>query len=145
MSDEAISIYNQDGTIKSKEDFLHDVENIYDSIVSESIYDNDNMENIITDPEVNLDEEQIISNFNYISRSLYITGEITQEISNRIFQMINLWNEIDSSNDIKDEERNPIKIYINTPGGDLDATFSIIGAIKASKTPIHTITIGNCI
>ena len=46
MSDEAISIYNQDGTIKSKEDFLHDVENIYDSIVSESIYDNDNMENI---------------------------------------------------------------------------------------------------
>ena len=142
MSDEAISIYNQDGTIKSKEEFLQDVENIYNSIVSESIYDSDNIENIITDPEVNLDEEQIISNFNYLSRSLYITGEITQEISNRIFQMINLWNEIDSSNDIKDEERNPIKIYINTPGGDLDATFSIIGAIKASKTPIHTITIG---
>ena len=85
MSDEAISIYNQDGTIKSKEDFLHDVENIYDSIVSESIYDNDNMENIITDPEVNLDEEEIISNFNYLSRSLYITGEISDEERNWMY------------------------------------------------------------
>lgn len=142
MDNEAISIYNQDGTIKSKENFLQDVEKVYDSIVSESIYDADNIEDIITDPAVDLNDEQIISNFNYLSRSLYLTGEITQEIASKIFQMINLWNEIDSSNEIEDDDRNPIKIYINTPGGDLDATFSIIGAIKASKTPVHTITIG---
>lgn len=142
MDNEAISIYNQDGTIKSKENFLQDVEKVYDSIISESIYDADNIEDIITDPAVDLNDEQIISNFNYLSRSLYLTGEITQEIASKIFQMINLWNEIDSSNELEDSDRNPIKVYINTPGGDLDATFSIIGAIKASKTPVHTITTG---
>ena len=40
------------------------------------------------------------------------------------------------------EEREPIKIYIDSPGGDLDATFSIIDAIALSKTPVWTVTIG---
>ena len=49
---------------------------------------------------------------------------------------------IDELNQVKEEERLPIKIYINTDGGDLYAALSIVDAIKLSKTPIFTIVIG---
>ena len=40
------------------------------------------------------------------------------------------------------DERKPIKIFIDSPGGDLVATFTMINAIKLSKTPVYTINIG---
>lgn len=39
-------------------------------------------------------------------------------------------------------ERKPIKIYINSPGGDLNEGFPLISAIELSKTPVHTINVG---
>ena len=39
-------------------------------------------------------------------------------------------------------ERKPIRIYINSPGGDVTDGFAIVSAIKSSKTPIYTINIG---
>ena len=40
------------------------------------------------------------------------------------------------------EERLPIKLYINSPGGDVTSGFAIISAIEISKTPVYTINIG---
>lgn len=40
------------------------------------------------------------------------------------------------------EARTPIKLYINSPGGDLNEGFALIDAIKLSKTPVHTINVG---
>ena len=40
------------------------------------------------------------------------------------------------------EERQPIRIYIDSPGGDVTSGFAIISAIKVSKTPIYTINVG---
>lgn len=37
------------------------------------------------------------------------------------------------------EERTPIKVFIDSPGGDVLALWSVINAIKISKTPVHTI------
>ena len=37
------------------------------------------------------------------------------------------------------EERKPIKIFINSPGGDLDSTLAFIGLMNISNTPIWTI------
>ena len=42
----------------------------------------------------------------------------------------------------KRTSRKPIKIYINSPGGDLNEGFALIDAIKLSKTPVHTINVG---
>ena len=39
-------------------------------------------------------------------------------------------------------ERKPIKIYINSPGGDLNEGLPLISAIELSKTPVYTINIG---
>ena len=40
------------------------------------------------------------------------------------------------------EERQPIRLYIDSPGGDAIGGFAIISAIKVSKTPVYTINIG---
>lgn len=40
---------------------------------------------------------------------------------------------------IEPENRKPIRIFINTGGGDVQVMWSIINAIKISKTPVYTI------
>lgn len=40
------------------------------------------------------------------------------------------------------ENRTPIRLYINSPGGDITEGFALISAIKLSKTPIYTINVG---
>lgn len=42
------------------------------------------------------------------------------------------------------EERTPIKVFIDSPGGDVLALWSTIKAIEISKTPIHTINYCTC-
>lgn len=143
-----IELLNENGEVKTKEEFIKDVENLYDSMKEQ--YDeetneiNENMSafNIFTDPEAQIDVESTLQTYDFSDRSIYLTEEIEQSHANSVFEMIKFFNNIDEMDEIPIEEREPIKIYINTPGGDLDAVFSIIGSIKISKTPVHTITIG---
>ena len=44
---------------------------------------------------------------------------------------------------IPPEDRKPIRIYIASNGGEVDAGFELIDAIECSKTPVHTINMGN--
>ena len=39
-------------------------------------------------------------------------------------------------------ERKPIKLYINSPGGEIVEGFPLISTIELSKTPVYTINIG---
>lgn len=39
-------------------------------------------------------------------------------------------------------ERTPIKLFINSPGGELIEGFPLISAIELSKTPVYTVNIG---
>lgn len=89
-----------------------------------------------------VDIQSTIEQINFINRELFISNEITEETAIHIVTMINNYNTIDELNQVKESERLPIKIYINTDGGDLYAALSIIDAIQLSKTPIFTIVIG---
>ena len=40
------------------------------------------------------------------------------------------------------ENRTPIRLYINSPGGDMTEGFALISAIQLSKTPVYTINVG---
>lgn len=42
-------------------------------------------------------------------------------------------------NGLSTEERKPIKVYIDSPGGDVCSLWTTINAIEISKTPVHTI------
>ena len=72
------------------------------------------------------------------NRRVYIDFEIGDylvSISKRIVR----WNEEDK--DIPTEQRTPIKIYINSPGGSLQACMTFVDVLKMSKTPIQLICI----
>lgn len=135
---EAIPLFNEDGSIKSKEDFMQDISDFYDSIVNstEGAFDS------LYDPEESLIPQNVLSNYDFLSRTIYITTDISPAISKEVIRKIRFWNADDNANNIAVENRVPIKMYIDTLGGDLTATLSIIGAMQLSKTPIHTITYG---
>lgn len=141
MQDNIITLMNENGELKTKEQFLADANNFYETTTAE-ISEPDSYFNMLTDPEIQIDVDSCLSTFEFIERTIYLTDEINQDHANSIFEMIRFWNKVDKEDKIPVEERLPIKIYINTPGGDIDAVFSIISSIKASLTPVHTITIG---
>ena len=69
-------------------------------------------------------------------RVLWIEGEINDALF-ELSKLILGYNKEDKN--IPVEGRKPIKIFINSPGGDLDSTLAFIGLMNISKTPIWTI------
>ena len=69
-------------------------------------------------------------------RVFWIEGVIEDNLF-EISKLILRYNKEDK--DIPIEQRKPIKIFINSPGGDLDTTLAFVGLIQISKTPIWTI------
>lgn len=70
-----------------------------------------------------------------------ITAESVKGIIETIMQ-IN-WDDDNKEADYKDWERKPIKLFINSFGGDVYNGLSLVDVIKQSKTPVHTISIGS--
>lgn len=72
------------------------------------------------------------------SRTFWLEGEVcgdTLEIVKTIMRI----NHEDAKNKIPVGERVPIKIFIDTNGGDSQVMWSLINAIKISQTPVYTI------
>ena len=109
-----------------KADFL---DNLIDNLV-ENVKDDDNktFEDI-----VNLDGS--------LNRELYL-ADIVSGTGMSIEGYIRFWNRYDEVNNIPVEEREPIKIYIDSPGGNLTDTYTMIDAIRMSTTPVWTICAG---
>lgn len=79
--------------------------------------------------------------YNAFNRHLYI-AEIDSCVGDDVSDYIRFYNLLDEEEEIPIEERDPIHIYINSPGGDVSATLTIIDAIRNSKTPVYTINTG---
>jgi ATP-dependent Clp protease protease subunit len=70
---------------------------------------------------------------------------INQDIDDGIVewtQEIIEWNRIDKDKNI--EDRKPIRIYINSNGGSLNAIMELITICNLSKTPVYAIGMGKC-
>ena len=67
-------------------------------------------------------------------------GNIYVSQCGRLIQKIMQYNREDIGKD--PEDRDPIILYINCPGGDINEGFGLVGAIEASKTPVHTVNLG---
>lgn len=132
-----LNFYDEDGRLKSKESFLKEVEQIYNEITTEEKASS--FDSFATDL---IDTERTLKSYNFSDRIIYLNKEITEETGSEIFNIIHFYNKVDNLDNIEKENREPIKIIIDTPGGNLTSAFTIIDAIKMSKTPIYTITIG---
>lgn len=75
-------------------------------------------------------------------RRLFINGVIDDEIIDTIVYHILRYNREDKGTPVGD--RVPIKIYINSTGGDVYSGYGLISAITSSLTPIYTINQGTC-
>lgn len=85
--------------------------------------------------------EDVISLNETWHRHLFL-GEIDDSVGEAIESLIRFWNQIDDENKATADKRKPIYIFINSPGGELSATFTMIDAITMSKTPVYTVNIG---
>ena len=87
-------------------------------------------------------------------RRLYLYGEISpldEDVSgpycdvsttSRLVELIMDINRMDAEDGIPPEQRVPIQLYINSPGGDVTEGFALVSAIELSKTPVWTINVG---
>lgn len=69
-------------------------------------------------------------------RIFWVTGEINDGLLDLVRMIIKCNRE---DKDKSKEERKPIKVFIDSPGGDVCALWTTINAIKISKTPVYTI------
>jgi ATP-dependent Clp protease protease subunit len=74
-----------------------------------------------------------------LNRSISLS-EVTLQSSNEIIRFIYDINNEDKN--LNPDQRSPIKIIINSDGGDVYSGFGIVEAIQNSETPIYTICHG---
>lgn len=146
MEKNQINFTDKNGKLIPLEEIQKAIEEIYDEM-AESLKEpcpccGDSVLNELIDPEAQIDGEKTLDTLNFLERTLYLCDEIKPGAAIAFSDAIRFWNKVDELDEIPVEERKPIKIYIDSPGGDINATFSIIDSITMSKTPVWTITIG---
>lgn len=67
------------------------------------------------------------------TRSVMLTGEITKESADQVVRQLLV---LDSESD------EPITVYINSPGGDVDAGFAIYDMVRFISAPVTMVGIG---
>lgn len=77
------------------------------------------------------------------NREIYLNYDINDYLIN-INLLIIQWNNEDEQKNIPIKNRIPIKIFINSDGGDINPALNLIDIMSVSKTPIYTIGLGNC-
>lgn len=92
-------------------------------------------------PAVSINGRDGLKNYDIYSlllseRIIFLIGEINDEMASTIVAEILYLQAVDS--------KEQIRIYINSPGGDVNAGLAIYDAMKASNCPISTIGIGMC-
>lgn len=105
--------------------------------------DLDDLFNSITDnvKKNTVSFEDLVNLDGALSREIYIY-DITAGTGATIDGYIRFWNSYDEKHNIPVPQRKPIKIFIDSCGGSLTDTFTMIDAIKMSKTPVWTIAVG---
>jgi ATP-dependent Clp protease protease subunit len=81
---------------------------------------------------------------NPMERKLYLKENVDEKSVMPLIEAIHKINDDDAEKEKEYNgwEREPIKLYIYTYGGACYACFALIDAIRASKTPVHTIVLG---
>lgn len=67
------------------------------------------------------------------TRSLLLTGEINKEMADKLIKDLLV---------LEDESREPVRLYINSPGGDVDSGFAIYDMIRFVSCPVTIIGMG---
>lgn len=92
------------------------------------------------DSNLQLPSPSLVQYYEDVSnRVVWIDGEINDDLFPTVSQILR-WNRQDRSLPV--EGRKPVKIFFNSPGGDLDTAETLVSIIKLSKTPIYGFALG---
>lgn len=106
----------------------------------------------ISDVRLDVGLAEVMSAQELVERRLYLYGEIKDVDScedefapsaspvSMLVKKIMMINKKDLG--IPPEEREPIILYINSPGGEANEGFALVSAIEVSKTPVYTVNVG---
>lgn len=75
-------------------------------------------------------------------RRIILNQEIDPSVIEIVSMTIRMINMEDEKNNVPIDERKPIELYINSPGGSVYDGFAAVNSIISSKTPIHAICEG---
>ena len=70
------------------------------------------------------------------SRIIVCSGPIATEMADQIMELLFIYTAKDS--------KKPINLYINSPGGSVDAGFEIIDTMQMIAPPVYTVATGIC-
>lgn len=85
------------------------------------------------------DSEQIMLSTH---RAVYLSDEVVREEIEPIIRRIHYYNLEDCG--IPQEDRSPILLFINSPGGENDWAWALIDTMLTSVTPVYTINMAYC-
>lgn len=78
----------------------------------------------------------------YVNRRIRFVDDIDPEsVMDAVVAIQNI-NRHDNDMNIPPDKRKPIIMYLNSPGGDIDAGFTLIDTIIGSQTPVYTVNNG---
>ncbi len=135
-----LSVYDDNGKLKSLEDIKKELDQVYPMLAATD--EDDSFVSMLSNPEVLLEAEPLIDRCNMLTRRIYLSSDITEEIGTEILEKIQFWNTADEFDGLPVDKRIPIQIYIDTAGGFVTNSFQIANAIALSKTPVYTIVTG---
>jgi ATP-dependent Clp protease, protease subunit len=67
------------------------------------------------------------------TRAILLSGEVNKELAERVVKQLLL---------LDGESADPIKVFIDSPGGDVDAGFAIFDMIRFVDAPVHIVGMG---
>lgn len=108
----------------------------YNKGIDKDNLDKDNLDKENLDKD-NLDKDNLDLDCNKSCRDIYIFGDINEDLSKKTIKKIKKYNEQDSSL--------PIRIIINSYGGEVSNAYAIIDEMKKSKSTIESLCQGSCI
>ena len=104
----------------------------------------DFLEELIAEPEVperianlQLPDPSLMAFYKDSGDRVYYIEDDIDDTTLEIVRVIRRCNAADK--DVPTNDRKPIKLFINSSGGDVQVMWSLINAIKLSKTPVYTI------
>ena len=70
------------------------------------------------------------------TRSILVSGEINSELASKVYGQLMILADRSS--------KDPVTVYVNSPGGDADSGFGIYDMLKFVEVPVRTVACGLC-
>lgn len=91
---------------------------------------------------INYGWDEVFSEEDIINRRLYLNESVDECVLDNAAYHIMRYNRMDKG--IPKEDRKPIILYLNTPGGSVVDGYGLIDAILTSETPVYTVNMAQC-